>query len=80
VQTPLPILDIIKEVVSVAGEWVADKIETTAEYAKEQTSCITRKAIKKYGAYGVVLHFGLTAGIPPVYFHAWTEQGHWASE
>ena len=75
VQTPIPILDILKEVVSLAGNAVADEIEKTAEWAEEQTDCLSRKSQKRYGSYGVVLHFGLTIGVPPWYFHSWTEQG-----
>ncbi len=76
VPIPMPILDLLKAVVAAAGEYAAEEIEIAARKAKELNSCLTRKAQKKYGMYGVEVSFGLQFGIPPWYFDALPVQGH----
>jgi hypothetical protein len=79
VHLPFPLLEILKEIVTMAAENVLADIRSTAGHAAEQNSCLTYTAKHRYGMYGVVIHYGLTIGIPPFYIHYWTEQGKWAN-
>jgi hypothetical protein len=64
--------------VSLGLDFAANSIEFAIEEAAEWNSILSRKAIKKWGLYGVVVEGGFQFGWPPVHFSSYAEQGQWA--